>query len=332
MKNAKASSNKKKGSKVITVLLVAVIIAAACVLGFSAYKLYNINKNYKQAENYYDQIEAVVAGTEEAESIEAQTEEKAQLIEEADPDSAVDQAAEQETADESVLKEIAWENDPLADVSATQTLQTAFKHPAWLKYASLNWNYKALLNLCEDGIGYIYQENTMSYPIVQAEDNDKYLRHLINGEYSINGTIFVDFRFEDGLDSQYSIIYGHNMDDKSMFGSITSYKDEAYYKEHPTFEIYSGEDMYLYYVFAAFQTPISSDVFAGEYTEEEFLKLMEDAQAENTYEMNAPEITKDSVVTVLTTCIDYPRDYSYRYVVFLVRGEKLLPAKYNPEK
>ena len=197
-------------------------------------------------------------------------------------------------------------------------------------HASLNWNYSALLELCEDAVGYIYQKDTaISYPIMQTEDNDKYLRALMNGEYSIGGTLFVDYRCEGALDARYSIVYGHNMDDGSMFGSITSYKDESYYQEHKTFEIYSGEKMYTYYVYAAMQVPVDNEmgIFTIPSTDEEFMNSMQLLREQNSYDMDNIEISTDSKVVVLATCIDYPRDYDYRYIVVLVRGEELLPAE-----
>ncbi len=195
-----------------------------------------------------------------------------------------------------------------------------------IHYKSINFNFKALLKLCEDGVGYIYQDDTVvSYPILQAEDNDKYLRHLMNGEYNVAGSLFVDYAFEDGLNSRYSIIYGHNMDDGSMFGTLTKYKDEEYYKEHPEFQIFVGDRGYVYYVYAAAQVPIDSFVFNyNEMTDEEFLEFMAEAKELTDYEIDIPvKITEHSHVVLLSTCIEYPRDYNYRYVAILVRGEKL---------
>lgn len=195
-----------------------------------------------------------------------------------------------------------------------------------IHYKSINFNFKALLKLCEDGVGYIYQDDTVvSYPILQAEDNDKYLRHLMNGEYNVAGSLFVDYAFEEGLNSRYSIIYGHNMDDGSMFGTLTKYKDEEYYKEHPEFQIFVGDRGYVYYVYAAAQVPIDSFVFNyNDMTDEEFLEFMAEAKELTDYEIDIPvKITEHSHVVLLSTCIEYPRDYNYRYVAVLVRGEKL---------
>ena len=195
-----------------------------------------------------------------------------------------------------------------------------------IHYKSINFNFKALLKLCEDGIGYIYQDDTViSYPILQAEDNDKYLRSLMNGEYNVAGSLFVDYAFKEGLNGRYSIIYGHNMDDGSMFGTITQYKNEEYYKEHPEFQIFVGDRGYVYYVYAAAQVPIDSFVFDyNDMTDEEFLDFMAQIKELTDYDIEIPvKITEHSHVVLLSTCIEYPRDYNYRYITVLVRGEKL---------
>ena len=160
---------------------------------------------------------------------------------------------------------------------------------------------------------------------------------MINGEYNVAGTLFVDSRFEQGLHGHFSSIYGHNMDDKSMFGSITSYKNEEYYLEHPEFEIYIEDKMYAYEVYAGFQVHIDSFFFGffdepaeteeeQKTWEEDFDKLLQEIEENRTYETAAPALTRDSHILMLVTCIDYPRDYNYRYVVILEKGEQLLDA------
>ena len=214
-----------------------------------------------------------------------------------------------------------------------ENVRTAFHH---FRFASMFWNFDALYQLCEDSVGWIYGDDTpISYPVVQGETNDQYLRHMINGQYNVAGTLFVDSRFEQCLDGNYATIYGHNMDDKSMFGSITSYKDEEYYKEHPEIEIYIRDKMYAYEVYAAFQVHIDSFFFSffddpaeteedQEKWEEDFDQLLKEIEENRTYETQARALTRDSHIVALITCIDYPRDYNYRYVVILVRGDQLL--------
>ena len=184
------------------------------------------------------------------------------------------------------------------------------------------WDFDKLLELCDDAVGYIYQPYVMSYPIVQAEDNDKYLRTMMNGEYNVAGTIFVDARYEDGLEGQYSIVYGHNMYNSSMFGTLPDYESEDYYKDHPYFDLYIGYQHYHYYVFSAFVA--EADGYLYEYYPEtgtckqQFDRL----RADGLYETDVRELREEDHVVVLSTCVNW-HDYSYRNVVCLVRGEEV---------
>lgn len=63
----------------------------------------------------------------------------------------------------------------------------------------------------------------ISYPVVQGRDNDYYLHHLITGENHKSGSIFMDFHNQEDLSDRNSIIYGHNMKDGSMFGTLDQY-------------------------------------------------------------------------------------------------------------
>ena len=73
----------------------------------------------------------------------------------------------------------------------------------------------------EDIIGWLTVDNTkIDYPIVQTNNNEYYLNHNLDREYSSAGWIFMDSK--NKLDDQNLIIYGHHRRDGSMFGSIDS--------------------------------------------------------------------------------------------------------------
>ena len=71
----------------------------------------------------------------------------------------------------------------------------------------------------EDIIGWLIVDNTnINYPIVQTNNNEYYLNHNLEKEYSSAGWIFMDSN--NKLDDQNIVIYGHHRRDGSMFGSI----------------------------------------------------------------------------------------------------------------
>ena len=184
------------------------------------------------------------------------------------------------------------------------------------------WDYDKLLDLCSDAVGYIYQKGVMSYPIVQAEDNDKYLRTMMNGEYNVGGTIFVDARFPLGMEGKYSIVYGHNMYNASMFGTLPKYTEEEYYLEHPYFDIYIGYKHYRYYVFSAFVADADGFVYTFDLNYGDYKPFYDRLRESGNYQTKFRELTEDDHVIVLSTCVDW-HDYAYRNVVCLVRGEEV---------
>lgn len=107
-------------------------------------------------------------------------------------------------------------------------------------------DFAALKKINKDVVGWLYCEDTyIHYPVVQGDDNARYLRKDLQGNYLISGTLFVDFRNRElGEDRNY-IIYGHNMKTDRMFGSLVRYKEQAYYEAHPTLLYLTPEGDYL---------------------------------------------------------------------------------------
>ncbi len=102
-----------------------------------------------------------------------------------------------------------------------------------------------------DIVAYLKIPNVMESVIVQAADNDYYLRRLLDGSYNIKGTPFMDFRttFED----RKVLIYGHSGDFNDLpFNMLHNYSQESYYKEHPYIYLYSMNKKYTYTIFTSY--------------------------------------------------------------------------------
>ncbi len=83
-------------------------------------------------------------------------------------------------------------------------------------------DFDALRAVSEDIVGWIYIPNTrINYVVAQGETNNTYLRHLPSGEYNENGTVFMDAeQTAPGVVEQQTTLYGHHMNDGSMFEFI----------------------------------------------------------------------------------------------------------------
>ena len=93
----------------------------------------------------------------------------------------------------------------------------------------MNVDFNDLLSENPDTVGWIKVDGTkVNYPIVQSTDNDYYLNHAFNRNENIAGWIYADYRDDFTDFGKNTIIYGHNMNNKTMFGSVPSMLNDSY--------------------------------------------------------------------------------------------------------
>ena len=101
-----------------------------------------------------------------------------------------------------------------------------------------------LLKINPDTAGWvtIYGTN-IDYPVMRGEDDKEYLNKSATGEYSISGSVFMSCLNSKDFSDPYTLLYGHHMDNGSMFGDIDKFKkdkDFFYNKEHKRFDTDEG--------------------------------------------------------------------------------------------
>ena len=86
-------------------------------------------------------------------------------------------------------------------------------------FISVNLNYYTSKN--NETVGWIQVNGTnINYPIVQHEDNNFYLEHDFYKRKTNIGWIFADYRDNMEILNNNTIIYGHNLINRTMFGSL----------------------------------------------------------------------------------------------------------------
>lgn len=176
--------------------------------------------------------------------------------------------------------------------------------------------YAGLYAENSDTIGWLKIDGmTIDYVVMQAPDEiNKYLRHDFYGKDSTRGCLFVD-EYCDIFNSDNIIIYGHNMKDGSMFGTLDSYADESFYAEHKIIRFDTIYEKHSYEVVAAISTSIPAkdeDVFRYyEYTssndEETFLDYTDFIEKNKLYDTGV-EINPGDKLLTLSTCAYHTTD------------------------
>lgn len=94
--------------------------------------------------------------------------------------------------------------------------------------------YRKMYETNSDLVGWLVIDGTdINYPVVQSKVYQEfYLDHNFDGEKDEAGSIFADARNDVFLPDENIILYGHNMKNGSMFGTLQHYLDKSYYNEH----------------------------------------------------------------------------------------------------
>ena len=171
-----------------------------------------------------------------------------------------------------------------------------------------------------DIVGWILFENNdmISYPVLYSGDNEKYIRTDIYGNSTTAGCIFMEGGCTPDFEDCHTILYGHNMKNLSMFGSLKKYKTEGYYDEHQYFMIYTNDMAYRYRIFAFYDIPETDDVYQIGFAPDDTFGTFVNDMKRHSYEDTGVSVTKDDKVITLSTC----SAEGYRFVVHGVRVDE----------
>ena len=244
-----------------------IMIIAFIVLCYSAYRIIMIQKSYSDGDKLYHDIQEQVVQIDMSGVLESK-----EFLEED-------------------------ENTSEKDNKKSEKKKEKLSFPK----ATIDFTY--LKNVNSDICGWIYlNDSVINYPIVQGGDNETYLTQSYDKSSSSFGSIFMDMRNVNDFTDHNTIIYGHNMKNGSMFGTLKRYQDENYYKNHKYFYIFTEEKMYRYQVCAIYTTTADSDIYTTSYgTEEEWLTYEQKILANSVIDTNVSLEEKDTIIT-LSTC------------------------------
>ena len=192
--------------------------------------------------------------------------------------------------------------------------QTESGEPGEAETSPITVDFETLLGECEDVRGWIYSEGTViNYPVVKGEDNIFYLHRFIDGEYNPGGTPFIEYLCNGDFSGKNTVVYGHHMNDGSMFASLSEYRKEGYYDEHPVMYLNTPSQNYRVDVFAGYVTDADSDTYTiGFQSEESYEEFLEKMQSQSDFKTGVKLSTEDKIITLSTCSYEF---YDARYVI-----------------
>ena len=169
-------------------------------------------------------------------------------------------------------------------------------------------------------VGWLEIEDTViDYPVVQTPDRPEYyLYRNFDGEYSDWGCLFAG-ALCDAENSDNVIIYGHHMNDGSMFASLMDYEKKSYWETHPVIRFDTLTQRRTYEIFAIVRTTATLDEgfpyhrFTDAESEDDFDLFVAQCKALSLYDTGIIPEYGDKLIC-LSTC-EYSRQNG-RFVVF----------------
>lgn len=221
-------------------------------------------------------------------------------------------------AEETYIEE---SEDAVMDETADEAADMAPAEDGHGWWDCVDVNVRQLSEDYPDVVGWIYFENEdISYPIMYSGDNEKYLRTAYTGEKARAGSIFVDGESTPDFSDPHSLIYGHNMRDRSMFGKLRNYRNEPdYYEDHQYFQVFTRDSVYRYRIFACDVVPDNHDVFWAFGKEPaNYWKMLKEVERDSFINTGIEANESDHVIT-LATCTENDEE---RLIVCAVRTDE----------
>lgn len=172
----------------------------------------------------------------------------------------------------------------------------------------LSKNFKELLERNNETVAWLKVNNTnIDYPVVQNNNNEYYLKHDINKKKNSNGWIFADYRSDLRYFGTNTIIYGHNLLNKKLFGSLSNALKESWYKneENHYIKLSTPTSNTIWRVFSVYTT--QPDVYYLKTyfaSEQEHLSFLKNIEQKSIYDFNADELNTNNKILTLSTCSD----------------------------
>lgn len=121
-------------------------------------------------------------------------------------------------------------------------------------------SFEELLAINSDVCAWLTLDNTeIDYSVLQGEDNLSYINTDVYGNFALAGSIFLDSRCDNTFHENYSLLYGHHMDNSKMFGDLDLYEDQTFFDENTTGMLILPDRAYGLEIFAFLRVPASED-------------------------------------------------------------------------
>ncbi|MCH5167186.1 MAG: class B sortase [Erysipelotrichales bacterium] len=184
-------------------------------------------------------------------------------------------------------------------------------------YTNFDQVFENLLKINNDTVGWVQVNNTkINYPVVQAETNSYYLNRDYYKKKNSMGWIFMDYRNDPENLDRNTIIYGHNIKQGIMFGTIKNMMNKNWYNNtsNQIITFNTQTKNMKWQIFSLYQINETEDYLKNEFvSDEEYMNFLNMLVARSKKNFNVP-LNANSKILTLSTCFSH----TTRHVVHAV--------------
>ena len=163
-------------------------------------------------------------------------------------------------------------------------------------------------------LGWIVIPGTqLSYPYLQTQDNQYYLYHSWDGQKNAAGSVFLECKVSRDFSDFNTIVYGHNMKNGSIFGSLKQYRKQSHFEQNPSFYIADDTSIRRYDIFAALEAEVVGPTYRLKVSRDEMKQSVLDYSLSHSVIQTGITPTVEYQIVTLSTCTG--NGYDTRWVV-----------------
>lgn len=179
----------------------------------------------------------------------------------------------------------------------TQTIDT--------NYINVNLNY--YINKNKETVAWIQVNGTnINYPIVQHNDNNYYLEHDFYNRKTDVGWIFGDYRNNFETFNNNTIIYGHNLINRTMFGSLPYLLKNNWFnnQNNQYIKLSTKNTNSIWQIFSVYKIEPTTDYLQAKFNSTTAYQEFLDKLKKRSTQQLEVEVTNTDKILTLSTCDD----------------------------
>ena len=170
-----------------------------------------------------------------------------------------------------------------------------------------NIDLNSYLKINSETVAWIQVNGTnISYPVVQHKDNSYYLEHDFYNRKTNIGWVFADYRDNFDEFNNNTIIYAHNLINRTMFGQLPYLLKEKWQSNKDNFyiKLSTTKENSVWQIFSVYKSEPITDYLQSKFNSKEtYKKFIESLNSKTSYKFNTPATEEDKIIT-LSTCDD----------------------------